>query len=241
MVRQRGCRPPRSEAAADLQQLRWPPPSLWLSPTLPPHARNERISGVMCTVAHVASTCDATSARARQSRAGPDEPSSSVVGELVGLFSSRPETVAGEKGAGADGPARYTRGVGRARNRAADLCAHEHRSRRQLTWQAVCTRAARSRTRAGSEVCEAVSMPVGAVSATAGCRSRSSAGRARKALGLGLLHTTLFGRCMLVPGGDTCCQGYRLPRAVSDSLSRRSKFGASCKLKPRKKYCVDAS
>ena len=74
VVRQRGCRPPRSEAAADLQQLRWPPPSLWLSPTLPPHARNERISGVMCTVAHVASTCDATSARARQSRAGPDEP-----------------------------------------------------------------------------------------------------------------------------------------------------------------------
>ena len=51
-------------------------------------------------------------------------------------------------------------------------------SRRQLTWQAVCTRAARSRTRAGSEVCEDVSMPVGAVSATAGCRSRSSrAGR----------------------------------------------------------------
>ena len=132
----------------------------------------------MCTVAHVASTCDATSARARQSRAGPDEPSSSVVGELVGLFSSRPETVAGEKGAGAGGPARYTRGVQRARNRAADLCAHEHGSRRQLTWQAVCTRAARSRTRAGSEVCEAVSMPVGAVSATAGCRSRSSrAGR----------------------------------------------------------------
>ena len=38
-----------------------------------------------CTVAHVASTCDATSARARQSRAGPDEPSSSVVGELVKL------------------------------------------------------------------------------------------------------------------------------------------------------------
>ena len=100
VVRQRGCRPPRSEAAADLQQLRWPPPSLWLSPTLPPHARNERISGVMCTVAHVASTCDATSARARQSRAGPDEPSSSVVGELVVLFSSPPETVAFRLGSG---------------------------------------------------------------------------------------------------------------------------------------------
>ena len=86
----------------------------------PPHARNERISGVTCTVAHVASTCDATSARARQSRAGPDEPSSSVVGELVGLFSSRPESVAGQKGAGAGGPARYTRAVGLARNRATD-------------------------------------------------------------------------------------------------------------------------
>ena len=211
------------EIGRNLQQLRWPPPSLWLSPTLPPHARNERISGVTCTVAHVASTCDATSARARQSRAGPDEPSSSVVGELVVFFSSQPEASRSASAAGAGGPARYTRGVQRARNRAADLCAHEQGSRRQLTWQAVCTRAARSRTRAGSEVCEAVSMPVGAVSATAGCRSRSSRASGTKARGLALLHTTLFGRCMLVPGGDTCCQGYRLPRAVSDSLSRRSK------------------
>ena len=177
----------------------------------------------MCTVAHVASACDATSARARQSRAGPDEPSSSVVGELVVLFSRLPEASRSASAAGAGGPARYTRGVQRARNRAADLCGHEHGSRRQLTWQAVCTRAARSRTRAGSEVCEAVSMPVGAVSATAGCRSRSSRASGTKARGLALLHTTLFGRCMLVPGGDICCQGYRLPRAVSDSLSRRSK------------------
>ena len=137
-------------------------------------------------------------------------------------FRVRPKPSRSASVAGAGGPARYTRGVQGARNWAADLCAHEHRSRRQLTWQAVCTRAARSRTRAGSEVCEAVSMPVGAVSATAGCRSRSSRASGTKARGLALLHTTLFGRCMLVPGGDTCCQGYRLPRGVSDSLSRRS-------------------
>ena len=123
-------------------------------------------------------------ARERGSRAGQDEPSSSVVGELVVLFSRLPEASRSPSVVGADGPVRYTRGVQRARNRAADRSAHEHGSRGQLTWQAVCTRAARSRPRAGSEVCEAVSMPVGSVSATAGCRSRSSvqAGRWPEAL-----------------------------------------------------------
>ena len=158
--------------------------------------------------------------RAEQDQTSPARPWSA---SWWSSFRVRPKPSRSASVAGADGPARYTRGVQRARNRAADLCAHEHGSRRQLTWQAVCTRAARSRTRAGSEVCEDVSMPVGAVSATAGCRSRSSRASGTKARGLALLHTTLFGRCMLVPGGDTCCQGYRLPRAVSDSLSRRSK------------------
>ena len=174
-----------------------------------------------------------TSARAWHSRAGQDE--LIVCGRRAGgtLFESA-RSVALPIGSGCTLTRPITRGVQRARNRAADLCGHEHGSRRQLTWQAVCTRAARSRTRAGSEVCEAVSMPVGAVSATAGCRSRSSRASGTKARGLALLHTTLFGRCMLVPGGDTCCQGYRLPRAVSDSLSRRSKkeFSMGCRLSP---------
>ena len=81
VVRKRGCRPPRSEAAAasgrNLQQLRWPPPSLVLSPTLPAHARNEKISGVTCTDAHVASTCHGRArerGRAEQDQMSPARP-----------------------------------------------------------------------------------------------------------------------------------------------------------------------
>ena len=113
--------------------------------------------------------------RAEQDQTSPARPWSA---SWLDSFRVGPKPSRSASGAGAGGPVRYTRRVQRPRNRAADLCGHEHGSRRQLTWQAVCTRAARSRTRAGSEVCEAVSMPVGAVSATAGCRSRSSrAGR----------------------------------------------------------------
>ena len=63
---------------------------------------------------------------------------------------------------------------------------------------------------------------------TASLSLRASSGT--MALGLALLPTTLFGRCMLGRGGDTCCQGYRLPQAVSDSFTRRSKGTRAIKL-----------